>query len=115
MDEQQPLEPIVAQGQQMSESVLDHSAEQASDVGNKIDQLDNSLINSPNEVQTDTSNIDDKIDDQTENSTIRVLGSNLCMDHFDFGVTLGTGSFGRVKIAVHRVSALSTYHQVYLI
>ena len=114
MEEQQPSEPIAAQGQQMSESVLDNSAEQVSDVGNK-DQLDNSLINSPNEIQTDTNNIDDKIDNQTANSAIRALDSNLCMDHFDFGVTLGTGSFGRVKIAVHRVSALSTYHQVYLI
>ena len=31
------------------------------------------------------------------------LGSNLGLDSFDVGVTLGTGSFGRVRFGTHKV------------
>lgn len=34
--------------------------------------------------------------------SIRTLGGVICLEDFDLGVTLGTGSFGRVKFATHR-------------
>lgn len=35
---------------------------------------------------------------------IRTLPTPLALDHFDLGVTLGTGSFGRVRFVTHKVS-----------
>lgn len=36
-------------------------------------------------------------------AAIRTLPSPLCLDDFDLGVTLGTGSFGRVRFVTHKV------------
>ena len=35
---------------------------------------------------------------------VRTLPSPLSLDDFDLGVTLGTGSFGRVRFVTHKVS-----------
>lgn len=35
---------------------------------------------------------------------VRTLPTPLSLSDFDVGVTLGTGSFGRVRFATHRVS-----------
>lgn len=40
------------------------------------------------------------------NTIIRVLPTPLSLDDFEVGVTLGTGSFGRVRFAIHKVSLL---------
>ena len=37
---------------------------------------------------------------------IRVLPTPLSLDDFEVGVTLGTGSFGRVRFAIHKVILL---------
>jgi hypothetical protein len=34
---------------------------------------------------------------------VRTLPTPLTLDDFDVGVTLGTGSFGRVRFATHKV------------
>lgn len=36
--------------------------------------------------------------------SVRTLPTPLTLDDFDVGVTLGTGSFGRVRFATHKVS-----------
>jgi hypothetical protein len=38
---------------------------------------------------------------------VRTLPTPLTLDDFDVGVTLGTGSFGRVRFATHRVRIVS--------
>lgn len=38
---------------------------------------------------------------------IRTLPTPVCLDDFEVGVTLGTGSFGRVRFATHKVSCFS--------
>jgi len=38
---------------------------------------------------------------------VRKLPTPLSLDDFDVGVTLGTGSFGRVRFATHKV-----YHNI---
>lgn len=40
------------------------------------------------------------------NPSVRTLPTPLTLDDFDVGVTLGTGSFGRVRFATHKVSYL---------
>ncbi len=37
------------------------------------------------------------------NPSVRTLPTPLTLDDFDVGVTLGTGSFGRVRFATHKV------------
>ena len=37
---------------------------------------------------------------------IRTLPTPLALTDFDVGVTLGTGSFGRVRFSTHRVSCI---------
>jgi hypothetical protein len=37
------------------------------------------------------------------NPAVRTLPTPLSLDDFDVGVTLGTGSFGRVRFATHKV------------
>jgi hypothetical protein len=37
-------------------------------------------------------------------SAVRTLPTPLSLDDFDVGVTLGTGSFGRVRFATHKVT-----------
>ena len=37
---------------------------------------------------------------------IRTLPTPLSLDDFDVGVTLGTGSFGRVRFATHKVMVI---------
>ncbi len=37
------------------------------------------------------------------NPQIRTLPTPICLDDFEVGVTLGTGSFGRVRFATHKV------------
>lgn len=34
------------------------------------------------------------------------LATPITMEHFDMGVTLGTGSFGRVRFATHKVKKI---------
>ncbi len=48
-----------------------------------------------------------KLDVQEKKDTnlVRTLPTPITIESFDFGVTLGTGSFGRVKFAVHKVSS----------
>jgi hypothetical protein len=36
-------------------------------------------------------------------ASVRTLPTPLTLDDFDVGVTLGTGSFGRVRFATHKV------------
>jgi hypothetical protein len=36
-------------------------------------------------------------------SSVRTLPTPLSLNDFDVGVTLGTGSFGRVRFATHKV------------
>jgi hypothetical protein len=36
-------------------------------------------------------------------AAVRTLPTPLTLDDFDVGVTLGTGSFGRVRFATHKV------------
>lgn len=38
------------------------------------------------------------------NPAVRTLPTPLTLDDFDVGVTLGTGSFGRVRFATHKVN-----------
>ena len=38
----------------------------------------------------------------TNKQVVRTLPSPVCLDHFEIGVTLGTGSFGRVRIVTHK-------------
>jgi hypothetical protein len=40
------------------------------------------------------------------NPSVRTLPTPLTLDDFDVGVTLGTGSFGRVRFATHKVNDL---------
>ena len=35
---------------------------------------------------------------------VRTLPTPLCLDDFEVGVTLGTGSFGRVRFATHKAT-----------
>jgi hypothetical protein len=39
-------------------------------------------------------------------SSVRTLPTPLSLNDFDVGVTLGTGSFGRVRFATHKVEQL---------
>lgn len=39
---------------------------------------------------------------------VRTLPTPLTLDDFDVGVTLGTGSFGRVRFATHKVPVCSS-------
>jgi hypothetical protein len=53
------------------------------------------------------------------NPNVRTLPSPLSLDDFDVGVTLGTGSFGRVRFCTHKVCSTlslaiaSDLHQYY--
>jgi hypothetical protein len=38
-------------------------------------------------------------------SSVRTLPTPLSLNDFDVGVTLGTGSFGRVRFATHKVGS----------
>ena len=38
----------------------------------------------------------------TPAAAVRTLPTPLALSHFDIGVTLGTGSFGRVRIVTHK-------------
>ena len=42
---------------------------------------------------------------------VRTLPSPLGLSDFDLGVTLGTGSFGRVRFVTHKVSRRPVYGQ----
>ena len=46
----------------------------------------------------------EEVQENPPSSSVRSLGDNICLGDFDLGVTLGTGSFGRVKFAMHRVT-----------
>lgn len=64
------------------------------------------------EILTNTEQSVQKIETAQENppsSSVRSLGDNICLGDFDLGVTLGTGSFGRVKFAMHRVFNMIAY------
>lgn len=45
---------------------------------------------------------------ETEASIIRTLPTPLLLDDFEIGVTLGTGSFGRVRFTTHKVNFIQT-------
>ena len=44
------------------------------------------------------------------NMSVRTLPSPLTLDDFELGVTLGTGSFGRVRFCTHKVRLMETLY-----
>ena len=46
---------------------------------------------------------------------VRKLPTPLSLDDFDVGVTLGTGSFGRVRFATHKVLYIYYIYLIFII